>query len=207
MHPFPLAPIAFDNGYAIPSKVLQMVVLNGNEEMQFECGASSDELITIPTDELFAYSGNTLYVQAQADVEGIRDSDTGAVMMFEPLECAKRYAAVRWVGRTGGVCQLTWEVRGFKYGTNEPIAIETIDNTFNTRKGQMWGFTLHMDGLTDYDVWYYSSIITSSKVEVNVAGKWEQVDVLTKEVTIPSGNAGKLHKLDIQVNWRKYDTI
>ena len=68
--------------------------------------------------------------------------------------------------------------------------------------------TLVIDELSAYDLWYYSDIITSSKVEVFISGAvgWSQVQVTNKNVTIPDGDA-RNGKLEITINWRRYDAV
>lgn len=126
----------------------------------------------------------------------------------KPLECDKRYAAVRWVSFTGKTRVHTFEVTKAKTATRDAIELLTIDGSYNTIKGREDGFVLRLDGLNAYDMWYYADIVTSSKVEVSIDGTtWQQVEITTKDITIPDGNAGKLNTLEVNCNWRKYDAI
>lgn len=127
---------------------------------------------------------------------------------LRPMECGKRYAAVRWVSFTGQTRVHTWEVTKAKTATRDAIELLTIDGSYHTLKGREDGFVLRLEGLNAYDMWYYADIITSSKVEVSMGGHtWQQVEITTKDVTIPDGDAGKLNTLEINCNWRKYDAI
>lgn len=124
------------------------------------------------------------------------------------LDDCKRYAAVRWVSFTGQTRLHTWEVTKAKTATRDAIELLTIDGSYNTIKGREDGFVLRLDGLNAYDMWYYVDIITSSKVEVSMDGyTWQRVDITTKDIKIPDGNAGKLNTLEVNCNWRKYDAI
>lgn len=126
----------------------------------------------------------------------------------KPLECDKRYAAVRWVSFTGKTRVHTWEVTKAKTATDGAIELLTIDGSYNTLKGREDGFVLRLEGLNAYDLWYYADIITSSQVEVSMDGStWQRVEITTKDVAIPDGDAGKLNTLEVNCNWRKYDAI
>lgn len=128
--------------------------------------------------------------------------------VLNPLECNKTYAAVRWVSFTGATRCHTWEVVRSKTETSGAFELETADGSYNTVKGRVDGFSLRLDGLNDYDYWYYSDVCHSSSVEVSLDGvTWQRVDVTTKGVTIPDGNAGKLNTLIVELNYRKYDAV
>lgn len=128
--------------------------------------------------------------------------------VLNPLECNKTYAAVRWVSFTGAIRCHTWEVVRSKTETSGAFELETADGSYNTIKGRVDGFSLRLDGLNDYDYWYYSDVCHSSSVEVSLDGvTWQRVDVTTKGVTIPDGNAGKLNTLIVELNYRKYDAV
>lgn len=125
-----------------------------------------------------------------------------------PLVCGVRYAAVRWVSFTGSQRCHTFEVVRQKNSVSDVVSFITVDNTYNGIKGREDGFVLRLDGLNQYDYWYYSDVITSQKVEVSFDGnEWVQVEVISKESTIPDGNAGKFNTLEIPVNWKKYDAF
>jgi hypothetical protein len=83
----------------------------------------------------------------------------------------------------------------------------TLDNSYDEIKGRVDNFDLYIDELLPYDLWYYADVVTSSKVEVSLDGQnWHRVQVTTKNVTIPTGTMGN-GKLEITVNWRKYDAV
>lgn len=127
---------------------------------------------------------------------------------IKELNPCARHAAVRWVSFTGKTRLHTFEVRDLSQTADEVIKLETLDGSYNQIKGRTDGFKLYLDDLTAYDYWYYSDIITSSKVEVSLDGiTWNQVEVTTKSVTIPNTSEGKTNKLEIAVNWRNYDAV
>ena len=92
-------------------------------------------------------------------------------------------------------------------GSAENYQLLTLDNSYNEIQGRVDGLDLYLDDLLPYDLWYYADVITSSKVEVSLDGQiWNQVQVTNKNVTIPAGDMGN-GKLEITVNWRKYDAV
>lgn len=118
----------------------------------------------------------------------------------------KRYATVRWFSATGRVRTHVFEVRDVEQSVGESVDLLTIDGSYNRAKGRVDGFKLYLDNLTPYDCWYYGDIVTSTRVEVSLDGvTFDQVDITTKSVTIPNG--GSTNKLEVNVNWRKYDAI
>lgn len=124
------------------------------------------------------------------------------------LECNKRYAMVEWVSYTGLVRRHTFEVIKVTTETTEEVDIATITNEYDPRKNRRDSFTLRLDGLSRYDVWYYSDLITSSSVKVSFNGTtWNQVQVTAKKQTIPETDCGALNVLEIPVNYRRYDTL
>lgn len=127
---------------------------------------------------------------------------------LQPMECGKRYAAVRWVSFTGQTRCHTFEVVKANSNTIDSVELLTIDGSYNVVKGREDRFGLRLDNLTAYDFWYYSDVCHSSKVEVSMDGvEWQQVDVLTKTVSLPDGDAGKFNTLNVELKWRKYDAV
>ena len=88
------------------------------------------------------------------------------------------------------------------------LQIDTINNEYDERKGRRDGFTLKLEGLSRYDMWYYGDILTSSKVRVSFDGTtWRQVQVTGKAIKLPMSDEGALNVLEIPVNYRHYDTL
>lgn len=116
---------------------------------------------------------------------------------------------VRWISRYGVQKQFVWYYKDLRVNVSEVVSIATIDGTYDERKGYMQGLTLFMDELNEYDYWYYSDIITSSKVEICMEGSslWRVVQVDAKNVQIPNNDMGKPKDLEVQINLQGYDAI
>lgn len=115
---------------------------------------------------------------------------------------------VEWVSFTGRTRRHVFEAVKQTIEAKDAVQIETISNEYDERKGRRDGFTLRLDGLNRYDFWYYADIITSSKVEVSFDGSiYTPVQVTTKSVEIPTSDEGELNTLEIQVNYKQYDTL
>lgn len=126
----------------------------------------------------------------------------------KPLDCERRYAAVRWVSATGVVRVHTFEVRDLTQTADETVSLETADGTYSQLRNRRDSFNLCIDNLNAYDYWYYADIINSQSVKVSFDGdNWRNVAVTTKSATIPNANSGKLSNLEINVNWREYDEV
>lgn len=126
----------------------------------------------------------------------------------QPLQCGITYAAVRWVSFTGQTRLHTFEVVQRKTETDGAFELLTPDGSFEVVKGRKDGFVLRLDGLNAYDYWYYSDVCHSSNVEVSLDGiTWQRVNVTTKEVTTPDGDAGKANTLQVELTYRKYDAV
>ena len=129
---------------------------------------------------------------------------------FQPTiidACKSPAVAVRWVSFTGVQRVHHFMLRKPTIASAENYQLLTLDNSYNEIKGRVDGLDLYLDDLLSYDLWYYADVITSSKVEVSLDGQiWNQVQVTNKNVTIPAGEMGN-GKLEITVNWRKYDAV
>lgn len=124
-----------------------------------------------------------------------------------PRMCEMEYAYVRWVSFSGITRVHVFEISKLKTETADAYSMLPIDNEYVEIKGRVDSFNLYLDDLLPYDLWYYSDVITSSEVEVSLDGQtWNQVQVTNKNVTIPTGEMGN-GKLEITVNWRKYDAV
>jgi hypothetical protein len=107
----------------------------------------------------------------------------------------------------------TWEVRAQEIASAGDYSLLDFDNAYSTIKGREDGFTLVLDELDSYDMWYYSDIITSSDVRVLAIDGWAaqsedemvRLEVVGKSVTLPNGTA--LGKLEIQVKFKRYDAV
>lgn len=135
-------------------------------------------------------------------------SDLLASFELQDLLCGHTYATVEWVSFTGITRRHTFEVVKQTIEMQDVVQIETINNEYDERKGRRDGFTLRLDGLNRYDFWYYADIITSGSVKVSFDGiNFVQVQVTTKSAEIPENDEGELNTLEIQVNYKRYDTL
>lgn len=124
------------------------------------------------------------------------------------LLCGRTYAAVQWMSRAGRIKRHTLEVVRVTYSTDGVTGFQSALG-FEVTKGQAVGFTLRLQGLTRYDYWYYSDIITSSDVRVAVSeqdvsfGDETRVQVVTSKAVV-ADSAGA-YDLEIEVKYKRYD--
>lgn len=124
------------------------------------------------------------------------------------LLCGRTYAAVEWLSRAGRIKRHTLEVARVTYSTDGATEFQSALG-FDVTKGQAVGFTLRLQGLSRYDYWYYSDIITSNDVRVAVSeqeadfGDETRVQVVTSKAVVPDG-AGA-YDLEIDVKYKRYD--
>jgi hypothetical protein len=129
----------------------------------------------------------------------------------QSLLCNRRYASVEWQGRSGMIKRHTWEVRDMKDSAYEQVELADRFNSYRENKGYEETIVLHLDGLTRYDYWYYSDIITSSDVRVALNeveadfGEDTRVQVLTKSAEQP--NANGLYELNVEIKYKRYDRV
>lgn len=127
---------------------------------------------------------------------------------LKDLECGKRYAEVEWVSFTGQTRRHVFEVVRLTEETTNEISLETITNEYDVSKDLRISFSLRLDGLTAYDYWYYSDLVTSRSVKVSLSGtNYRKVQVTAKKSTIPETSAGKPLTLEIPINYVRYDTL
>ena len=195
---------------APPSRILRqigfplIIEMHGTQDIAvFPVGKRSPNMfnalksqITIPYSVKEWFVGND-YEQVNYGVYGTTERNG----------CNKAFS-VRWISRYGVQKQFVWYYKDLRVNVSEVVSIATIDGTYDERKGYMKGVTLFLDELNEYDYWYYSDIITSSKVEVSIGvGSWRVVQVDTKNVQIPNNDMGKPKVLEVQINFQKYDAI
>lgn len=136
-------------------------------------------------------------------IDNVDDQETVAYVELREPDPEKDYVTLQWVSRYGVLRAATFERRNVKYATKDTLNIMDLQNEYDVRKGQEVGFTAVLEGLNAYDYWYYSDIITSSLVKVGD----RKVEVTTKDVTMPNSSAGEFRKLELQINYAKYDTL
>ena len=149
-------------------------------------------------------------LQISTDAIGMSLRDLGQVQRYtrSSLLCGRTYAAVEWLSRAGMIKRHTLEVLRVTYSTDGMTEFQSALG-FDVTKGQAVGFTLRLQGLTRYDYWYYSDIITSNDVRVAVAeidadfGDETRVQVVTSKAVVPD-SAG-VYDLEIEVKYKRYD--
>lgn len=178
---------------------------NGGSGYQFAIGR-----VKFPplTDEPIDFARNITVPNGAASVEFRR---LNSVMYYRPLkelECGKRYAEVEWVSFTGLTRRHVFEVVKLTEEATNEISLETITNEYDVRKDRRVSFSLRLEGLSAYDYWYYSDLVTSSSVKVSLSGtSYRKVQVTAKKSTIPETSAGKPLTLEIPINYVRYDTL
>jgi len=149
---------------------------------------------------------NTVQVGAKT-IEVAEAHDVLATIALQPLTCGTKYAAVEWVSASGITRRHTFEYKGVNSAVSASISLQTMDGSFDVRKGRRDGFTLSLGGLNAYDMSYYSDVLLSSCVRVSFDGReWHKVDVTSKSITIQDGDA-EFQKLEIAVNYKEYDAL
>ncbi len=129
-------------------------------------------------------------------------------ILIQEQDCGKEYALVRWVSFTGNTRQHVFELVKPKTSVADAYSLEPIDNEYIEIKGRVDGFVLHLDNLNPYDVWYYSDLLTSSKVEVSLDGvQFDRVQITDKDVTLPTVDGTTSGKVEFNVNWKRYDAV
>lgn len=125
-----------------------------------------------------------------------------------PLSCEHPHACVEWVSFSGQIRRHVFDISKPTVETGDTVALANILNEWTEIKGRVDGFTLRLENLDRYDLWYYSDLITSSRVRVSIDGvTWYDVHVDESACTLPDSNAGKLSTLEIPVKFRKYDAV
>ena len=122
--------------------------------------------------------------------------------------CGVTYADVRWISATGHERIATMELREHTVAVGDKLNIDSADGEYDERKGREDNMVLRLQGLTQYDIWYYGDIVTSSSVEISLDGStWRTVRVTSKDVTIPDGNGGELQELKVSITYADYDAV
>lgn len=163
---------------------------------------------TQPACQLDNTSVNEIYITPDAH----RPSGVGQLIRITPIRCGVQYAEVEWVSFTGATRRHIFEVTKSKTTTKSAYSLLNIEGEYTEIKGREDAFTLRIDGLNAYDLWYYSDMLHSSNVKVCFGARsgnlvWRRVKIDDSTITIPDGDAGTDGKLEINVKWREYDAI
>ena len=196
----------------IPPSVMYAAI--GNAQIQFEMyGERSFEWVTtrmytMPGDVEVTIERTIALANTVKAVKLMHLRDYLFQTSFiKPLVCDHAYAMVRWVSLSGVTRCHAFEMLKETTESASNYSLLPVDNEYVTIKGRKDGMTLRIEGLTPYDVWYYADVLTSSKVEVSLDGStWVQVDVETKNVTIPEGTSAN-NKFEFKVGYKRYDAV
>lgn len=132
-----------------------------------------------------------------------------AIIPIQEQECEVTYALVRWVSFTGGTKQHVFELVKPKTSVVDAYSLEPIDDEYVEIKGRVDGFTLKLDNLSPYDMWYYSDVLTSSKVEVSLdhGTTFDRVQVTNKDIALLTEGNMSNGVLEFDINWKRYDAV
>ena len=139
----------------------------------------------------------------------LKNSEVSEDFLPELADTCKPIALVEWQSFIGATRRHVFYIVKQTNETEETISLENVQNEYTEIKGETDGFSLRLEDLTRYDLWYYSDMITSSNVRVSIDGgsTFYRVQVTDKKYTIPDTDAGRLSTLEIAIKFRKYDTI
>lgn len=136
--------------------------------------------------------------------------------IFQEMECEKRYAQVGWTSsdnKSGDKVDRvhTFELRSLNVASLGDFSLLTIDNMYSTIKGREDSFTLYLDNVDEYDIWYYSTILTSSYVELqgvstsNTPSEPVRLEITDKDIALPNGMTRG--KIELKCKYKRYDAV
>lgn len=189
--------------YPLPSMIIRGEKIN--VEYIYEHGE-----ILVPTKGISDDSTFGIFVIDDDEpvvVYSVNDSPDVMIRLV-PQQCDIRYWVVEWTSRTGLMKRHCWEVVKVTESTSKSQELQILDRQWDVRKNKLVSVTLRLKELDAYDIWYYSDIITSNSVKViNDAEISRIVNVTTKKVVMPDGDAGKKGTLEIDVEYYKTEGI
>lgn len=186
-----------------------------NWRAAWKIGSVGDTYLSIDKG-LYLTSINDVTQSGYVRVRRIGHGDT--ICSISGQVCEERYIEVAWltcISKSGEAAIANMKIHTFKVkGQTTSAAGEysllEIDNAYKTIKGREDRITFYIDELTDYDLWYYSDILTSSEVRVVAFdGKIDSdntiLEVVTSSVEVPYGE--RLGKLEIECKFKRYDAV
>lgn len=195
-----LIPDTWDGAIIVPpSRILKSIsgATNAVEFYLEEDHTINDELVQDVQPESIEVTADRLVIK--------KNIYTMKVVTTKNLECGHKYCAIRWESSTGVTRCATFEVKENNTQVKDKTQLINLDG-FSVLKGKSLSFKAFLTDLDQYDMWYYSDIITSSKVDVLIAGEeWRQVDVTSNSATVPDGNAGEFNTLELSITYKDYD--
>lgn len=138
---------------------------------------------------------------------------------LRPRVCDEDLALVTWTSRTGGYKRVL--MQRCKASVSQVDRVSLVDrvwfggsglpiNNYQGFAGEEEGFTLRLEHLTAYDMWWYSDLLTSDHVTVADdslnSPTDKMVEVTTKSITIPDGSV-KDTTFEIKVKYKTGDAF
>lgn len=186
----------------------------GSLQLAFEMWSADPYVFTtgtikqLPSESVQAYARSVEIANTTTRLQFLHINDIARTIDLLPLSCEHTYACVEWVSFTGQTRRHVFEIVKAEIETGDVIKLENILNEWSEIKGRVDCFALRLENLDRYDLWYYSDLITSSRVRITLDGvNWYNVQVDEKKYKLPESNAGKLSTLEIDVKFRKYDAV
>ena len=162
----------------------------------------------LPSESVQAYARAVEIANTTTRLQFLHVQNIVRTIDLLPLSCEHKHACVEWVSFSGQIRRHVFEISKATVETGDTVELANILNEWTEIKGRVDGFTLRLENLDRYDLWYYSDLITSSRARVTIDGvTWYTVHVDEDAYTLPESNAGRLSKLEIPVKFRKYDAV
>ena len=156
------------------------------------------------------YPDETGLVEFPKDAAVVQYAPSNKLAAIRPafVGC-ERVRCFRWTFPNGvTVCHLL-KVYDVTDSTANKVEIASTVDAYDVRKGFGQTLEVGLDNLEAYDVWYYGTMATSSKVEMldEGAGTFEVVNVTTSKVEQPINDEGKRKSIRLTVELDKHAAI
>lgn len=190
-------------GYVIPPRMYYAGIQQGDVEAELY---KTSGTWVVTGDATLSVNGRHV-----GQISGNFTLSNGAVTLAycrRRMRCDVRYVLVKWVSFTGVSREHIFECTKAKQNTKDTFSLLQFDNAYSEIKGREDGFTLRLDNLDLYDMWYYADVLQSSSVQISFDGQmYYSAQVLDKSITLPDGEAGTNGILEIAINYKKYDAV
>lgn len=132
-------------------------------------------------------------------------------VQLEERACGVNYVLVEWISFWGAAKRFMFELTKHKIASVDNFSLLDILQDYHPAKGREESFTLRLDGLSVYDLWYYSDILTSGQVRVHIKTVTEgtdgkTVEIVGKNIVLPDGENNN-GVLEIECKFAKYDAL
>lgn len=139
---------------------------------------------------------------------------------LRPRVCDEELAQVMWTSRTGGYKRVLMQRRKASVSQVNRVSLEDSAfyggsaglpiNFYKGFAGEEQEFSLRLEHLTAYDMWWHSDLLTSDYVVVTDESLYspitKAVEVTTKSITIPDGSV-KDTTFEIKVKYKTGDAF